>query len=316
MLSRSTQNKPIIRHASILLACFGAMSLLALTTLHVTGYSRGITFSLCARSCPNALIKLPNDQDRKAEVAYTRQRQAADRVVQLMRAKPDDWERSSYHRPTKALWIDPFRDFYQCPAVLEKVGSMSDGGKWVCGVDSFLQRPSCVVYSFGSKGDTSFEESIIENTACSVWTFDPTLSKQDAAKVSAVSGLEYTAVGLSDKDGEMDINGIVRPVRSLATLMKERGHTWIDVLKMDIEGAEWAVLNAFIEAKKPLPVTQAQIEFHVRKPGDAIETMSGLLGLGMRVFHVEENNYCASCPGKLYEVALARVDLTGRMVRE
>jgi len=117
MLSRSTQNKPIIRHASIHLACFGAMSVLALVSLHVFGHSRGITFFLCARSCPNALIKLPNDQDRKAEVAYTRQRQSADRVVQLMRAKPDDWERSSYHRPTKALWIDPFRDFYHHQAL-------------------------------------------------------------------------------------------------------------------------------------------------------------------------------------------------------
>jgi hypothetical protein len=50
-----------------------------------------------------------------------------------------------------------------------------------------------------------------------VWTFDPTLSKQGAVKVSSVSGLDYTAVGLSDKDGEMDVKGIVRPVRSLAT---------------------------------------------------------------------------------------------------
>ena len=43
-----------------------------------------------------------------------------------------------------------------------------DGGKWVCGLGFLLQRQACLVYSIGSAGDTSFEESIISKTTCQV----------------------------------------------------------------------------------------------------------------------------------------------------
>ena len=261
-------------------------------------------------------IVTSSDPSRKAESAtsYMRQREEADRLLNEMRGAPDGWVRNSFHRPTHALWVDPFRDFYRCPATVEKVGKMSDGGKWLCGVDTYLQRPGCVIYSLGSNGDTSFEEAVINRTTCSVWTFDPTLNEVATAKVKAVPGLNFAAVGVSHEDGELQLRGKARPVRTLANLMKERGHTWIDVLKMDVEGAEWPVLKSFIQTGTRLPVTQAQIEFHVRDPQDAIETMDGLLGLGMRVFHVEENNYCAHCPGHLYELALAHTSAQGELL--
>ena len=246
--------------------------------------------------------------------AYTRQREAAELLINKTRAAPDAWERGYFHRTTQAVWIDPFRDFYRCPGIVEKVGAISDGGKWVCGVDTLLQHPGCVIYSFGSNGDTSFEETMLEKTKCSVWTFDPTLDASNLAKVNAVAGLNFTSVGLADMDGEMAIAGKVLPVRTLHTLMRERGHTWVDLLKMDIEGWEWTVLDGIIRKGSPLPVSQAQIEFHVKKPQEAVETMAGLVGMGWRVFHVEENNYCGSCPGRLYELSLAHVDATGQIV--
>jgi hypothetical protein len=250
-----------------------------------------------------------------AALAYARQREVADSLVETMLAAPNDWFRGSFHRGARALWVDPFRDFYRCPGIVEKLGNMGDGGKWVCGVENLLQRPDCVVYSFGSNGDTSFEKAILERTACSVWTFDPTLSEARRAKVTAVPGLNFTAVGLSDKDGSLELRkGEVFPVRTLQTLMQERGHTWIDVLKVDIEGAEWPVLDAFIEAGRPLPATQAQIEFHLRNVNAAVGTLSGLTKLGMRAFHVEENNYCGNCPRRLYEFSLMHVDSRGAVV--
>ena len=250
------------------------------------------------------------------EAAYARQRAAGDHLVELMRAAPDAWERAYYHRPTGAVWVDPFRDFYRCPAGLEKVGDLSDGGKWVCGVDDLLQRPGCVIYSVGSNGDTAFEEAMLKRTKCSVWTFDPTLNEGAAARVKSVPGLNFTAVGLADKDGEVEIKGAVRPVRTLETLMRERGHAWIDLFKMDIEGAEWAVLDGMIKRGGRPPISQAQIEFHIAKPAAAVETLAGLTRLGWRTFHVEENNYCGleSCHGRLYELSMASTDGEGRVV--
>ena len=31
---------------------------------------------------------------------------------------------------------------------------MQDSGKWICGVKTLLQKPGCIVYSFGSNGQT------------------------------------------------------------------------------------------------------------------------------------------------------------------
>ena len=271
------------------------------------------------RQVATSLQKAPSyvaADHRDMLAAYARQRKAADSLLEKMRAEPDAWSKVNGRHSSGALWVDPFRDFYRCPGIVEKVGSMGDGGKWVCGVDTLLQKPGCVVYSFGSNGDTSFEEAILEHTACSVWTFDPTLNEEALRRVLAVPGMNFTSVGLSNVDGELALKDALRPVRTLRTLMKERGHEWVDLLKMDIDHAEWPVLNAFIDAGTPLPVTQAQIEFHMSSRMEAVETMAGLIGLGMRVFHVEENNYCRACAGALYEFALVNVDSSSMPVTD
>ena len=43
--------------------------------------------------------------------------------------------------------------------------------------------------------------------------------------------------------------------------MKELGHQWVDVLKIDIEGNEWPVLEGMIKDKAPLMFTQMQVHY-------------------------------------------------------
>ena len=263
---------------------------------------------------------MAGDLAAQHEAAYRRQRTAAADLVARMRTRPDGWTHSSFHSPTNALWVDPFRDIYRCPAVMEKLGKLSDGGKWVCGVDTFLQRPGCVVYSFGSNGDTSFEAAILNRTSCAVFTFDPTLAPEVQAAVEAVPGITFNAVGLSAVDGNAVIGGRTLPVRTLATLMKENGHAWIDLLKIDVEGAEWEALEGLVAQSggQALPITQAQVEFHVgwggHGPQDAVNLLEALDDAGMRVFHVEENAVCDTCAGQFEEIAFANVGAGGRMV--
>ena len=48
------------------------------------------------------------------------------------------------------VW-DYFLPAYNCP-LKEKIGIdpiLGDNGKWLCGVRTLLQRPGCVIYSFG-----------------------------------------------------------------------------------------------------------------------------------------------------------------------
>ena len=286
--------------------------------------------SFSRRSGTNLTIagrtRLP-DLTAQHEASYRRQRAAAADLVARMRAQPAGWAHNSFHSPTNALWLDPFRDIYRCPVVMEKVGKLSDGGKWVCGVDSVLQRPGCVVYSFGSNGDTSFEEAILNRTTCAVFTFDPTLAPAVQAKVEAVPGINFQAVGLGAVDGDAVIGGRSLPVRTLATLMQQHGHTWVDLLKIDVEGAEWEALESLAglaggggEGRTIpfLPIGQAQVEFHVgwggHGPQEAVNLLEALDDAGMRVFHVEENAVCDTCAGQFEEVAFANVGAGGRMV--
>ena len=44
---------------------------------------------------------------------------------------------------------DFFIPAFQCPHRVERVGTLGDGGKWVCGLDRVAKQDKCVIYSFG-----------------------------------------------------------------------------------------------------------------------------------------------------------------------
>ena len=54
------------------------------------------------------------------------------------------------------------------------------------------------------------------------------------------------------------------PVRRLSTIMRELGHGAIDLLKMDIEGAEYEVIADLLACGAD--VRQLLVEFHHRWP--------------------------------------------------
>jgi len=80
----------------------------------------------------------------------------------------------------------------------------------------------------------------------------------------------------------------VLPVQRLATILKTLGHSKIDILKMDIEGAEYEVIDDIIALPEPVP--QVLIEFHHRFPHIGTkrtrQAISKLNRAGYRIFHV------------------------------
>ena len=42
---------------------------------------------------------------------------------------------------------DFFTPAFQCPHQVERVGTLGDGGKWVCGLDRVAKQKHCVIYS-------------------------------------------------------------------------------------------------------------------------------------------------------------------------
>eukprot|EP00965_Chrysotila_dentata_P129161 4269811-Pleurochrysis_carterae.AAC.2 len=139
-----------------------------------------------------------------------------------------------------------FQPDWNCSGrALERVPEKDgDGPKWVCGLDEIgLRRPSkCLVYSFGSNGDTSFEEAVKKRRPdCEIFTFDPTLSASAMAKVRQVekSGtLTFVNKGLASKDGSMVFGNLTGAVSTLHTFVRDLGHDGreIDILKVRAPG--------------------------------------------------------------------------------
>lgn len=137
-----------------------------------------------------------------------------------------------------------------------------------------------IVYSAGVGKDITFEHSLVQKFGCSVILFDPSPTglATMALPENQIPQFKFDPVGLAgsckvlklsppkwpeegswfkhDGSGET----IEVPCEDLATLMQKHGHKHIDLLKIDIEGAEYEVLEDLL--KKRLPVKQVLVEFH------------------------------------------------------
>jgi len=60
---------------------------------------------------------------------------------------------------------------------------------------------------------------------------------------------------------DLSINDkVIVPMKTISTIIYELGHAHIDVLKMDIEGAEYNVIENILKTK--ISINQILIEFH------------------------------------------------------
>ena len=150
---------------------------------------------------------------------------------------------------------------FECPLDLVKTRGVRlrwDGGKWMCGL-SFLGRTRpCVVYSIGSNFDDTFESDVQRlvrtaraGTGCDVEIYDPTLEdkKYGSTKIKAFReklAKERTGslhlIGLS---GDAALKGRAGklPMLSLPQMLASNNHTCVDVLKIDVDGAESSTLR-------------------------------------------------------------------------
>jgi len=146
-------------------------------------------------------------------------------------------------------------------------------------VDINLLNSNSIVYSFGIGEDISFDLELINKINCTVYGFDPTPKAVNFIKNNNFLNFIFFNFGLSDFDGEMSFeppnnpehasykeskNGNLKfPVKKLSTIMKQLEHKDIDLLKLDIEGSEYSVLENILKEK--IYPKQMSIEFHGNK---------------------------------------------------
>lgn len=150
---------------------------------------------------------------------------------------------------------------------MERVGRMGDGGKWVCGMSRYVNFPrdrECVIYSFGVRDESSFENEMLSRTNCVVWAYDfSVVDFGEQLEPGNRARAHFLQAGISGKTDKTK----TPPFYSIADLMKMNGHEYIDILKMDIEFAEFEAMDGFgedfpIRAGEELPVGQLMIEIH------------------------------------------------------
>lgn len=186
------------------------------------------------------------------------------------------------------------------------------GGWWVC--RDRLEAQS-VVYSVGIGTDITFDLDLMAEVGCQIHAFDPTpaslnwLESQDLPK-----GFVVHPWGLADFDGtarlgapddpahvshsmlrkEPGRGGFEAQLFTLDTVMRRLGHTHIDLLKMDIEGAEYVVIDDLI--RKKLQVGQLLVEYHHRMlPGitlaDTRRSINVLRAAGYHIFAISPTGH-------------------------
>ncbi|CAI5970833.1 unnamed protein product [Closterium sp. NIES-64] len=162
---------------------------------------------------------------------------------------------------------------YPCPAN-ERIGEWGDGGKWTCLLPGAIQK-NPIVYSIGSFGQYSFEDSIYKILHVQPHTFDPFLVPATAARMQNVSCLHFNPIGLSAAS-ELQNYTAKFPTMQFMTLggiMQLLNHTYVDVFKIDCEGCEEALIPEIGEANGnaasqlslhggTLPFGQILVEFH------------------------------------------------------
>ena len=205
-----------------------------------------------------------------------------------------------------------FRRFGSPMPRLERLGS--DYGGWY--TPAFDLGPESIVYSAGVGQDITFDEALIKRCGCTVHGFDPTPAAMDfiadrRSKETLSPKFIFNGVGLWNEAttlkffapktrgwvgsySALNLQGtedsIMVPVKPLSVLMQERGHSHLDLLKIDIEGAEYRVIDEII--RKEIPVRWLCVEFDQPVPFWTTNNMLGRLReSGFRLCSVDRWNF-------------------------
>jgi hypothetical protein len=181
----------------------------------------------------------------------------------------------------------------------ERVGLHGDGGKWVCDPICMMTRNRCTVLSFGSNNQFDFEAAIVKSHGCIVHTFDHTVTARKVPK-----RVVFHKLGIATPATE------TAQLKSLPTLLQDLHlqNRTIDILKMDVEGAEFPFLaDAASMAIMKHHVRQFLVEFHFQDAAKQVAACQALTDAGFRVFHKEPNTL--GCGGDCIEYALVNINL-------
>jgi len=185
-------------------------------------------------------------------------------------------------------------------------------GGWTIAPDSL--DASSVICSFGVGNDISFDLEAIERFGLTVHGFDPSPEAVQwiSEQVDLPANYVFHDYGLGNEDGNVAFSAptsggmysssqsqvhagrkkISLPVKSLATVIHSMPNAFIHLLKLDIEGAEYDLIDDIIRHRSS--IGQILIEFHhrigVASLKETVKAVNRLRGAGFALFHVSSTS--------------------------
>lgn len=179
-----------------------------------------------------------------------------------------------------------------------------------------LLNEQSIVYSLGVGDLIDFDLDLINDHGLTVHAFDPTPFAEEWVQQQVLpDNFVFHPWAAAGEDGSLRLyrrvstrgkasdvmwtagseagnaeDFIDAPAYTIHTMMEKLGHSQVDMLKIDVEGAEYLILEG-LNAATSLP-KQLLVEYHHRFPGvgkqRTADSIAGLRELGYRIFAISE----------------------------
>jgi len=185
------------------------------------------------------------------------------------------------------------------------------GDKNIVGLMSLAKGRQCVVYGMGIADDSGFEETM-QNLGCETHAFDCTVDPASTVVNGKPFKFHHWCIGEKKnnalnpdlaKSTYVHSNVSELQFKSLKETMQELGHSYIDLLKFDIEGFEWKLFESEILTSKN-PPEQLSFELHTDKANPTYVPHGNVAGKG----YVEVNGLFKSLFDMGYRVTSKEIN--------
>ncbi|XP_054856904.1 probable methyltransferase-like protein 24 isoform X2 [Eublepharis macularius] len=128
-----------------------------------------------------------------------------------------------------------------------------------------MKSKQCRLYSLGLGDDDNQFELSMANSGCEVHRFDPSIKPAHIQE----GHLWYHRLSIDWRDPNPAIaaHKLHASTKKLGTILNDFGHHEIDILKADMESAEWKILENLILEDVVPRIGQLVFEIHVHWPG-------------------------------------------------
>lgn len=203
------------------------------------------------------------------------------------------------------LWIRP-------DVAIETNHYGTEYGGWSI-QDRHINKDS-TIYSFGVGEDASFDIDLIKSKKCVIHAFDPTPksiryvenninepnfilhqwaigTENGELKLWLPDNPEHVSASLTSSSVR-SLDSFDAECRTLQSIMDELEHSKIDILKIDIEGAEYGVIAQLCNTSLIDSIDQFLVEFHHRMEGftkaQTLEAIEQLRRAGKKIAWVSD----------------------------